>query len=148
MKKLWLLLWMIVMGFGLSSCAIGRGTIRMAKAPNDIVAGKLRSAIWGDLQHELMINWGGWSDLLRGSDDDEELMLRIDDIRCQSSKLRQLCAFDLVRENELKRASDKDVPKALHCTARFIYLDEEWTVRRLPPHKGGHSRTTMRCSTI
>ena len=143
------LLWVVLSGLGLSACSVDREALRTtAKAPGQPLRDKLYGAIWDDLRSEMtmIFDGGGWASVLRGSGAFENLTVHIRDMRCRSSGRGQLCAFDLVRDSDPKRVSDASEPKMLRCTASFRYDDDEgWTVDRLPPKGGRHSRSTMEC---
>lgn len=145
------LLWVVLSGLSLSACSMDRETLRTtAKAPGQPLRNELYGAIWDDLRSEItmIFEGGGWVSVLRGSGADGNLTVHIRDMRCRSSGRGRLCAFDLVRDSDPKRISDINEPKMLRCTASFRYEEGEWTVDRLPPKGGRHSRSTMECDEI
>lgn len=138
------LLLIVIFGVGLSACSMDMEAFhRGTREPNEAVRGQLYGAIHSDLEFEHLLN-GGWVRVLLGSGNLDDLGIHIRDMRCRSSAAHRLCAFDLIRDSDVKRVSDANEPRLLHCTARFSYSDGGWKVDRLFP-KRGHTRTTMAC---
>jgi hypothetical protein len=107
---------------------------------------QLQSAIWSDLETNAMIgngNWAGslWYNAAEGIDE----QLHIQQLRCNKRGSRQHCAFDLVRDGRPKMVLGESASVRLRCVAQFVRFGKGWAVRHTPPHKVGHSRTSMVC---
>lgn len=110
---------------------------------------QLQSAIWSDLETNAMIgngNWAGslWYNAAEGTDE----QLHIQQLRCDKLRSRQHCAFDLVRDGPPKMILGESAPARLRCVAQFVRFGKGWAVRHTPPHKVGHSQTSMVCDAL
>ena len=118
----------------------------MASAPPEPLKGQLHSAIWKDLQLNAMIGNGNWPASLwyqAGSDTAPDLHIQY--LICTKRGSRQRCSFTLQRDGGPKRVLGEAAPAELACFATFASDGEGWSVVHTPPHRAGHSMTTMRC---
>ena len=117
--------------------------------PSEPLKGQLQSAIWADLQLNAMIGNGNWLASLWynvGSDTASDLHIR--ELTCSRGGSAQRCSFQLHRDGGPKKAMGEIAPDALVCVAGFNRTDDRWSVLHTPPHKVGHSQTSMRCKAI
>ena len=120
--------------------------------PAEPLAGKLRTAIWHDVERNGAIGNGNlvaydwlnyWSDAATAP------TLHLLDLRCSGKRTTQNCRFDLLREGGPISVRGQRIPDRISCTAklRLAKGESDWEVPHLPPSpKGGHSRTTMTCA--
>jgi hypothetical protein len=115
------------------------------------IAGKLRAAIWYDLQVNALIGNGNWlASLWYNAGSETTPNLHIQDLRCDGRDAAQHCSFALFRDGGASKVLGEDAPDKLGCDATFIRAKDGdgWAVKHIPPHGAGHSQTTMRCKPI
>lgn len=118
-------------------------------APTEPLKGQLQSAIWADLQLNAMIGNGNWLASLwynAGSDTASDLHIR--ELTCSQDGSVQRCSFALHRDGGPKEVMGETAPDALICLADFGKTDDGWSISHTPPHKVGHSQTSMRCKIL
>jgi hypothetical protein len=117
--------------------------------PTEPLKGQLQAAIWADLQLNAMIGNGNWLASLwynAGSDTASDLHIR--ELTCSKDGSVQRCSFALHRDSGPKEVMGETAPDALICLADFGKTDDEWSISHTPPHKVGHSQTSMRCKIL
>ena len=117
--------------------------------PNEPLKGQLQSAIWADLQMNAMIGNGNWLASLwynAGSETASDLHIR--ELTCAQDGSVQRCSFALRRDGGPKEVMGETAPDALICLADFGRTDDGWSISHTPPHKVGHSQTSMRCKIL
>jgi len=118
--------------------------------PDEPLAGRLRAAIWHDLQRNAAVGNGNWLASLwynAGQEDTKAPDLHIRDLSCSSNREGHRCSFTLLREGGIRTVLNEAAPDRLDCTARFVRSEESdvWMVKHRPPRGSGHSRTDMQC---
>ncbi|WP_219892908.1 hypothetical protein [Aquisediminimonas profunda] len=118
--------------------------------PAEPLAGKLRAAIWSDLQLNAMIGNGNWVASLwynAGKESPATPDLHIENLACRNHARDQRCAFNLFRDGGVKTVLGETAPDRLTCEAILAVAQggDRWEVKHLPPRHIGHSRTTMVC---
>ena len=117
--------------------------------PPEPLKEQLQSAIWADLQLNAVIGNGNWLGSLwynAGSDTVSDLHIR--ELTCSRGGLVQRCSFALYRDGGPKAVMGETAPDALICLANFRKTDQRWSISHRPPHKAGHSQTSMRCKVL
>jgi hypothetical protein len=138
----------------LSGCATSQTHPTDLTPPTHELAGKLRQAIWYDLQSNALIGNGnelaaGWANA--NSDRDPPPQLHIQDLLCRGDGQRLACEFRLLRDGGVAVYLGETAPDRLACNAKFRRSkdDGDWTIPRLPPGAdGGHSRITILCEPL
>jgi hypothetical protein len=123
-------------------------TTTPSSPPVEEVASQLRSAIWSDLQLNGMIGNGNWlASLWYNAGSPTSPNLHIQDLRCDGRDAPQHCSFTLFRDGGVVKVLGEDAPDKLVCDATFIGSPDEggWAIKHVPPHRAGHSQTTMTC---
>lgn len=127
--------------------------VAQATPPPEPLAGMIRGAIWEELRSNGMIGNGNevaslWMNFWGSGDNPPQL--RILDLRCRGNGHKQRCSFDLLRDGGPIMVDGKHVRDRIRCSAPFKRSDDAdggWNIPRLSPDpRGGHTRTTMRCS--
>jgi hypothetical protein len=119
--------------------------------PAEPLTGKLRGAIWNDLETNGMIGNGNeiaWLWMNFWGYRDDAPMLRMSGLVCRGNATRQHCRFNLLREGGVIQFDGRPVSDRIHCEAPFRRYGApgEWGIPHLPPRPGGgHSTTTMQC---
>ncbi|HYG29328.1 MAG TPA: hypothetical protein VD887_03845 [Allosphingosinicella sp.] len=116
--------------------------------PSQPLARRLYGAIWDDLQLNAMIGNGNRIAALwyqAGADGTTHPLLHILDLRCRGRGTRRVCHFTLFREGGGATYLGEPAPDRLACTARFRRSRTIWGIEHIPPTRGGHSQTAMRC---
>lgn len=121
--------------------------------PAEPLAGQIRAAIWYDLQVNAMIGNGNWlGSLWYNAGSSERPNLHIQALRCRGRNAVIRCAFRLFRDGGpvITVFNGEVAPDTLDCNARFVRAvgEDGWRVRHIPPRRGGHSRTAMRCRNV
>lgn len=121
--------------------------------PAEPLAGRLRAAIWSDLQLNAMIGNGNWPASLwynAGQEDVKAPDLHILDMFCGSNREGYRCSFILLRDGGVRTVFNEAAPVRLDCSAQFVRSKEpgEWAVKHRPPRGSGHSRTDMQCKAV
>jgi len=121
--------------------------------PEEPLAGRLRAAIWNDLQLNAMIGNGNWLASLwynAGQEDAKAPDLHIRDMSCSSNQEGHRCSFTLLREGGVRTVFNEAAPNRLNCTAQFVRREESdgWMVKHRPPRGSGHSRTDMQFKAV
>ena len=118
-------------------------------APADTPAGKLRAAIWYDLQVNALIGNGNQlASLWYNAGSETTPNLHIRELRCDGGDTVQHCSFALLREGGATKVLGEDAPDKLACDAILTRAKNGWAVKHTPPHGAGHSQTTMQCKPI
>ena len=81
-----------------------------------------------------------------GSDRASDLHIR--DLMCSQDGSVQRCSFALQRDGGPKEVMGETAPEALICLADLEKTDDGWSISHTPPHKVGHSQTSMRCKIV
>lgn len=116
--------------------------------PNPALASQLYAAIWDDLELNAMIGNGNWVAALwyqAGAEGSSHPRLHILDLECRGRGTRRHCSFTLYREGGVSTYLGERAPDRLACTAQFHRSHSVWGIVHIPPARGGHSRTMMRC---
>lgn len=119
--------------------------------PPEPLAGKLRAAIWHDVELNGMVDNGNevaYEWLNYWGDANTAPTLHLLDLQCRGGGHAQDCRFTLVREGGPIVGRVERIPDRIDCRAKLRRIKGEvgWEVPHRPPsHKGGHSRTTMTC---
>lgn len=118
-------------------------------ATADPPAGKLRAAIWYDLQVNALIGNGNWL-ASRWYDAGSETTpnLHIRKLRCDGGDTAQRCSFELIRDGGTAKIMGEDAPDKLDCNAIFTRAKDGWAVKHKHRRRAGHSQTTMQCKAI
>ena len=117
--------------------------------PSEPLKGQLQAAIWADLQLNAIIGNGNWlASLWFNAGSDTAPDLRIRELTCSQRGTVQRCSFELLRDGGPKQAMGETAPDALVCAADFNRTDDVWSVSHTPPHKVGHSKTSMLCKIL
>jgi hypothetical protein len=116
--------------------------------PDPALARRLYGAIWDDLELNAMIGNGNrvaalWYQGQR--EGSAPPLLHILDLRCQGRRTPRYCSFTLFREGGVASFLGEPAPDRLACTARFHRSGSVWWIVHIPPLRGGHSQTAMRC---
>lgn len=118
--------------------------------PDEALAGQLRAEIWSDLQSNALIGNGNelaarWANA--ANDETETPRQHIQNLVCAGGSMRLRCQFSLFREGGVGTWLGETAPDRLACKAPFIRsrTDGTWSIPRLPPRKGSHSRITIEC---
>lgn len=138
----------------LSGCALMPPAHNLLAPPDEALAGKLRAAIWSDVQSNALI--GNGNDLLflwanAAVDRDNPPQLHIQDLRCSNGSMRLRCQFDLLRDGGIATYFGESAPDRLACSAGFrrSSRNEGWSIPRLPPGPDhAHSRITIECDRV
>ncbi len=136
-----------ILGLTLSACSINGERIRTTGTmPDENLEGELYSALNYDFQMDAIVGNGGWGPTLQRV----EATIHFHDLRCKLAGRRQVCAFDIRIEAEVRHVEFyREVPEALRCTVKFRPDGEGWAVEHLgPKHGRGHSRTTVKCAPL
>lgn len=111
--------------------------------------GQLQSAIWADLELNATIGNGNWlASLWYNAGSDTASNLHIRELTCSQDGAVKRCAFELHRDGGPKETMGEAAPDVLICVADLGRTDDGWSVAHTPPHKFGHSQTSMRCKTV
>ncbi len=127
-------------------------TVVFMAPPPEPLAGKLRAAIWADVELNGMIGNGNqvasewlnyWNDRSGAPN------LHIVELQCHGGNRVQECRFSLLREGGTISEHGKQIADRIYCRTKLRRTanGDDWEVpHRPPPPKGGHSRTTMTCA--
>jgi hypothetical protein len=120
--------------------------------PPEPLAGKIRAAIWGDLELNGMIGNGNevaWRWMNYFGSPNNAPRLHILGLVCRGGNDKQHCRFEMLREGGAIVVDGRQTPDRIRCSTTIRPAPDEnreWSIPHLPPGpSGGHSRTTMKC---
>jgi hypothetical protein len=120
--------------------------LQILSAPPELLKGQLQGAIWRDLQSNAMIGNGNWLASLWYQAGSETVSdLHIQELACTKTSSGHRCSFVLHRDGGPATVLNEMAPDNLACVADFVPTKTDWRIVHRPPHRAGHSKTSMQC---